>query len=326
MTQHKARRDRGRILTDKGWKKIYDAIKEKFPDGHTFQAISDLTDPAIHQESVYSVSCDTVSNILNRRAGADKVRIESLFRAFGLNLDANDHASVKTQTVLMSNSDFVDAEGPIAHPSIPNQNFVGREKAIATNNRGFNCYMNGDLTQANKQFELALKINPYHAASYYNQAWSYEQVGDFDRAIELYRQAAFHGLAAAYCNLARLHIIEQKNYDLAVDICQRGLTLVQEDTVETDKIVKAALFIYLAWAWIDRGRDEEALERLQEAIELEGDRALTHALKAQALDNLGQSTEALEAWKNYINKYPKCNCRDKEVWMGKARQRIKESS
>ncbi|MEG4213429.1 NB-ARC domain-containing protein [Microcoleus sp. S13_B4] len=138
MTQHKARRDRGRILTDKGWKKIYDAIKEKFPDGHTFQAISDLTDPAIHQESVYSVSCDTVSNILNRRAGADKVRIESLFRAFGLNLDANDHASVKTHTLLMSNSDFVDAEGAIAHPSVPNQNFVGREEAIARLNTHIN--------------------------------------------------------------------------------------------------------------------------------------------------------------------------------------------
>lgn len=223
-------------------------------------------------------------------------------------------------------SDSVEGEGSIAHPSIPNLNFVEGEGAIAANNRGFDCYMNADLTQANKLFELALKINPDNAASYYNQAWSYEQVGDFDRAIELYRQAALHGLAAAYCNLARLHIIEKKNYDLAVDICQRGLTFVQEDTVETDKIVKAALFIYLAWAWIDRGRDEEALERLQEAIELEGDRALTHALMAQALDNLGQNTEALEAWKNYINKYPKCNCRDKDVWMGKARQRLKESS
>jgi len=226
-------------------------------------------------------------------------------------------------------SEIKETELPVvftakATPSVQNLNFMESKNAIATNNRGFNCYMNNDLTQANKQFELALKINPDHAASYYNQAWSYEQVGDFDRAIELYRQAALHGLAAAYCNLARLHIIEEKNYDLAVDICQRGLTLVQEDTVETDKIVKAALFIYLAWAWIDRWRDEEALERLQEAIELEGDRALTHALMAKALDNLGQSTEALEAWKNYINKYPKCNCRDKDVWMGKARQRLKE--
>lgn len=138
MTQHKARRDRGRILTDKGWKKIYDAIKEKFPDGHTFQAISDLTDPAIHPDSVYSVSCDTVSNILNRRAGADKVRIESLFKAFGLKLDANDHtSSVKTHTS-KSNSDSVEGEGPIAHPSIPNHNFVGREKAIVSLNTHIN--------------------------------------------------------------------------------------------------------------------------------------------------------------------------------------------
>ena len=198
------------------------------------------------------------------------------------------------------------------------------EPAIAANNRGLEYYRTGDLIQANKQFELAIKINPDHAASYYNQAWSYEQVGDFDRAIELYRQAALQGFAAAYCNLARLHIIEEKKYDLAVNICGRGLALVQEDTIETDKIVKAALLTYLAWAWINRGRDEEALEKLQEAIELEGYRALTHALMAQALDNVGQPTEALEAWKNYMNKYAKCNCRDKDVWMGKARQRLKE--
>jgi len=321
MTPPKAKRARGRILTDKGWKKIWDAIPQKFPDGYTIQAISDLTDPAMYEESVDSVSTDTISNILNRRARADQGKIKSLFKALGLQLDAND-----STLTLKSNSDFAEGEGLIATASIPNLNFVGREGAIATNNRGFNCYMNGDLTQANKQFELALKINPDHAASYYNQAWSYEQVGDFDRAIELYRQAALHGFAAAYCNLARLHIIEEKKYDLAVDICRRGLTLLQENTLETDKIVKAALLTYLAWAWIDRGRDEEALAKLQEAIELQGDRALTHALMAKALDNLGQSTEALKAWKNYINKYPKCNCRDKDVWMGKARQRLKESS
>jgi Tfp pilus assembly protein PilF len=96
--------------------------------------------------------------------------------------------------------------------------------------------------------------------------------------------------------------------------------------VETDKIVKAALLTYLAWAWIDQGRDEEALEKLQEALELQRDRALTHALMAQALDNLGQPTEALEAWQNYINKYSKCNCRDKDIWMGKARKRLKGKS
>ncbi|PSB09180.1 hypothetical protein C7B69_22400 [filamentous cyanobacterium Phorm 46] len=35
-------------------------------------------------------------------------------------------------------SDFVEGEGPIAHPSIPNQNFVGREGAIASLNTHIN--------------------------------------------------------------------------------------------------------------------------------------------------------------------------------------------
>lgn len=198
--------------------------------------------------------------------------------------------------------------------------------AIAANNCGFDCYTNRDLTQAKKQFELAIKINPDHAASYYSLALIYEEIGDFNRAIELYREAASNGFAAAYCNLARLHIIEEKKYDFAVNICRRGLELVEEDTVETDKIVKAALLTYLAWAWTEQGRDEEAIEKLQAAIELEENRALTHALMARALENLGQHTEALEAWKNYVNKYPNCERRDKDIWMAIARQRLKEQS
>jgi tetratricopeptide (TPR) repeat protein len=127
MTQPKTRRDRGRILTDKGWRKIWDAINDKFLDGHTFQAISDLTDPALHKESVDSVSVDTISNILRREKAADKGKIESLFRAFGLKLDANDHDSFKSYT-LKSNSDL--AQGAET-PCLSNLNFVGRENAIA---------------------------------------------------------------------------------------------------------------------------------------------------------------------------------------------------
>lgn len=200
------------------------------------------------------------------------------------------------------------------------------EPAIAVNNRGFELYINGHLSQAKKEFDLAIKIQPDHAASYYNLAWSYERFGDFNHAIKLYRKAASHGLAAAYCNLVRLHIVEDKKYDLAVDICGQGLKLVKEDTVETDKIVKAALLTYLSWAWIELGLYEEALEKLQEALELDSDRASTHALMAQALENLGHRTEAEEAWKNYVNNYPKCDSRDKGVWMGMARKRLKELS
>ncbi|MEG3848356.1 NB-ARC domain-containing protein [Microcoleus sp. herbarium19] len=93
MTLPKARRDRGRILTDKGWKRIWDAIYLKFDDRPGLQKISELTDPGLNSNSPSFVSTDTVSNILNRRAPADKAKIESLFAAFGLRLEPDDRTS-----------------------------------------------------------------------------------------------------------------------------------------------------------------------------------------------------------------------------------------
>jgi len=182
------------------------------------------------------------------------------------------------------------------------------------------------LIEAIKQFELAIEINPDHAASYYNLGWSYERIGDFNSAIALYREAARRGFAAAWSNLARLHVVEDKNYTLAVEICWQGLKLVKEEKVEDDKIVKAALFTYLAWAWMKQGRNEEALEKLQEAIKLESDRASARCLMAQVLDNLGSNREVLEAsWKICLE-CAKSDRRDEDVWIGTARRRLKELS
>lgn len=131
MTQPKAKRARGHKLTDKGWKKIWDAIQEKFPDGHTMQAISDLTDPAMYEESVDSVSADTVSNILKGRAGADPEKIKSLFKALGLQLDAND-----STLTLKSKSDLAEGEGAksfaLPEKIAPVTHWVGRSREIDT--------------------------------------------------------------------------------------------------------------------------------------------------------------------------------------------------
>ena len=93
MNSTKPKRDRGRILTDKGWKKIWDAIYLKFDDRPTLKDISDFTDPGINKNATLFVSTDTISNIVNRRAAADKGKIESLFAAFGLRLEIDDETS-----------------------------------------------------------------------------------------------------------------------------------------------------------------------------------------------------------------------------------------
>lgn len=203
---------------------------------------------------------------------------------------------------------------------------VAAQPEIAANNRGMEYEKANSLIEAIKQFELAIEINPDHAASYYNLGWSYERIGDFNSAIALYREAARRGFAAAWCNLARLHVVEDKKYTLAVEICWEGLKLVKEEKVKDDNIVKAALFTYLAWAWMKQGRNEEALEKLQEAIKLESDRASARCLMAQVLDNLGSDREVLEAsWKICLE-CAKSDRRDEDVWIGTARRRLKELS
>lgn len=95
MTSSPAKRDRGRLLTEKGLGKIWDAIRNQFPDGHTIQAIANLADPAICPQLRHSLSVDTVSKILNQRGGADLDKIKSLFVVLGLDLEESDHISAK---------------------------------------------------------------------------------------------------------------------------------------------------------------------------------------------------------------------------------------
>lgn len=193
----------------------------------------------------------------------------------------------------------------------------------AANNRGIKLKEAGELVAARKQFELALKINPDNAAAYYNLGVMYEEARKFDRAVELYQEAGFRGFAAAYCKLPRLCLIQNKDSTESVEIYCQGLKLIEKEKVEDDKIVKAALLTYLAWDWKEKGRFEEALEKLQAAVKLQSDRGLTYGIMAEVLEALGEDAAALEAWKNCLE-YAKSDRRDEDVWIGKARQRLKQ--
>lgn len=193
----------------------------------------------------------------------------------------------------------------------------------AANNRGMKLKQAGELVAARKQFELAIKINPDNAAAYYNLAVMYEEARMFDRAVELYQEAGFRGFAAAYCKLARLCQIQNKDSTESIEIYCQGLQLIENEKVEDDKIVKAALLTYLAWDWKEKGRLEEALEKLQAALKLQSDRGLTYGIMAEVLETLGQDAAALEAWKNCLE-YAKSDRRDEDVWIGKARQHLKQ--
>ena len=109
------KRDRGRLLTDEGYKKIWTAIRATFPDRQTYAAIARWTEPdQDNSNAVTYITAETVSVILNRRRGVDQKSIEHLFCALGLTLVANDHASFGETTQPLLDASFVGRERDFA--------------------------------------------------------------------------------------------------------------------------------------------------------------------------------------------------------------------
>ncbi len=84
MAEKKAKRERGRILTEAGWNRLDVALQAwEFLPGNK------RTQERIALEA--KMDGGTIAKILGRREKADLSKIEQLFRAFGLSLEEGDH-------------------------------------------------------------------------------------------------------------------------------------------------------------------------------------------------------------------------------------------
>jgi tetratricopeptide (TPR) repeat protein len=195
------------------------------------------------------------------------------------------------------------------------QNF--REAPESYNDRGLENYMASQLSEAVSNLASALKLDPNCAEAHYNLGSLYEDLGDFDRARSEYRMAMLGGLAAAYNNLARLHILE-KDYRKAVDLLLKGLKLAEHDAE------KYALWKNLGWARLEQGRYAEAKACLMSAIDLQREQAAAHCLLAQTLEGQGKNGDALVEWEHCLQ-YATSYRPDEDPWIDLARIRLGES-
>ncbi|WP_256678154.1 MULTISPECIES: hypothetical protein [Fischerella] len=90
MQQQKARRNRGVILTPKGWErfqaaKIQAEFEENAGDDFTLEELSDRM----------GLSLQTISRTLGREEPVDKSSLQFAFRAFGLELCKSHHKCVE---------------------------------------------------------------------------------------------------------------------------------------------------------------------------------------------------------------------------------------
>lgn len=89
--EKKSKRDRGRILTTSGLKKLNEAIEEWKQQTNLRATLAEI-------EAESGVGSDTISKIRQGRVGADLTKIQQLFASFGLTLDEVDHRSGKQNT------------------------------------------------------------------------------------------------------------------------------------------------------------------------------------------------------------------------------------
>ena len=191
--------------------------------------------------------------------------------------------------------------------------------ALVYNDRGVDFYKTDWVPEALSDFEEAVRQYPTLPEAHYNLGCMYEQILDYDRARNEYREAMLRGLPAAYSNMARLSIKLDQDYTGAVELLQKGLKLVGEN--DSDPKMRYALLKNLGWARLAQTRYAEAKEALQTAIALNPERASAHCLLAQVLEAEGNSTHAQTEWELCQN-HADDDHPDEDTWNGLAQQRL----
>ncbi|MFB2921125.1 tetratricopeptide repeat protein [Aerosakkonema funiforme] len=147
MNQQKKERDRGsRVLSENGWNKFQNALKEKFDGKCSNERLAEIS----------GLSTDTVSKIRRRKEKVDRPSIEAFFTALGLKLEEND----LSVTVRVS-------------PPKEDLNFVGREGAIA------------DLNKLIEQGAKAIVIHGKGGIGKTTLAWQFLNTQGFDKILDL---------------------------------------------------------------------------------------------------------------------------------------------
>lgn len=180
---------------------------------------------------------------------------------------------------------------------------------------GLMNHLNGQLPQAQRGYEIALKLNPSSPEAHYNQGVAYEDQQNYQGAHDEYQLAIKGGLLEAYNNQARLYVL-QGNYDAAVSLLRIALPLTEDDRVKAD------MYKNRGWARLEQGHLALASIDLKEAIKLKSNRAPAYCLMAQVLEREGNEQEAEDYWFKCLEFSRQPQTPEQDKWVELASQRL----
>lgn len=196
------------------------------------------------------------------------------------------------------------------------------------NDKGALLQQEGQLITAAKYYRRAISLNPDHAQAHYNLAALYEDMRNYDKAVEGYEQAigADDKFSFAYNNLARLYILQHKDYAGALKI----LDLAFNSSYSIEEPIRTGLHYSIlknrGWAHLGLGLTDLAEEDLKSAIALRPDGAAAPCLMAQVIEakNSGGKKGAAEMWRACISNMAGQEYEVEAEWIDIAQQRLSQ--
>jgi tetratricopeptide (TPR) repeat protein len=178
-------------------------------------------------------------------------------------------------------------------------------------------FKEGKLTSAQSSFKRSLQLNPNFPAANHALALTYEDLRDFDNAKAEYVKAVNGGYLNSVSNLARLQIVQDKDYASAAVLL---ITALQDEARDrTDVELEYSLRKNLGWAWLAQDRLTEAEGELIVAGRLEAKlnepRPDSYCLLAQVYEKQKKAEETLAQWQSCRRKLTRP---EDDVWKGLA--------
>lgn len=191
------------------------------------------------------------------------------------------------------------------------------------NGKGNEAFKASLLPSAVENYQQAVALEPYYEEANFNLALAYDKSQEYAKAIDQYKRTiAFNSKNyTAYNNLARLYILQSKDYNGALRLLDRLLSSIRELPPENHYY----LFKNRGWADLELHNYREAEGELATAIQLKSNGAAAHYLLGRLLDEQKRSAEAKQQWNSFIEAIQNDPKQEEEVepnWIGYAQEQL----
>jgi tetratricopeptide (TPR) repeat protein len=162
--------------------------------------------------------------------------------------------------------------------------------------KGNQARSNGSLTQAIQHYQRAISINPDDHKAHYELASAYEDVRELDKSIIEYQTAILLNdqNSLAYNNLARLYILQKKDFTSAIELLDKAIT-----NVKPTNLLPAYRFAFYknrGWAYMCLERYSQARDDLKFALTIQEKSSVAHYLLGKIAEAQKQRKTAVQHW------------------------------